>query len=109
MTFQIDSAQIGPTNPTAGTYTIALPIGARILRARIRTQGNKLTLWYLHDTAVGGTADRTIAALEVGVPITEEVSAMRMIGYGQSAGALLHLFELYFSGQGGVLDDEGGA
>lgn len=105
MSFQINQKRVGPTNPTAGVYTIDLPRDAKILRGRIRRATDRLVIWYLHDTDETEVEQRTIAALEVGVPIVEDVQAMRMIGYGQSAGTLLHLFELYYNGAGGLFDE----
>lgn len=104
MSFQINQKRVGPPNPTAGTYTVEMPVGARILRARIRQQTDRMVVWYLHDLDEQSVEDRTIVALEVGVPITEDVSAMRAIGYGQSAGTLLHIFELNYDGKGGILE-----
>ena len=104
MSYQIKQKRVGPPNPTAGTYTISIPTDARILRARIRQQTDRMVVWYLTDTDVTEVKDRTIIAIENNTDITEDVAAMRAIGYGQSAGALLHIFELYFDGQGGILE-----
>lgn len=104
MSFQISQKRVGPPNPTAGTHVVSLPRDAKILRGRIRRATDRLVVWYLHDLDETEVEDRTIVALEVGAPIAEDVQAMRMIGYGQSAGTLLHLFELYYTGSGGVFE-----